>query len=93
MNYAANESWWWKGTTNYTRSNAVVIPIGNCPKYVRLSFGAYYKGTWGEYGSGNWLFWMDDIEIWDGIPGVPQNNPLNITLTTPSGCPYTTTSP
>jgi hypothetical protein len=78
---ATGEGLSYNRTVGRISSNVYYISFpGICDK------GCYDTGT--QY-TRQW----DDIEVWDGIPGEPFNYPPNITLTTPSGCPYTTYTP
>jgi len=59
----------WKDSTEYTESNAV-YSMENAVQtedFNRLAVltPCYYKGPV----EGNWVFWLDDIEVWDRIPG------------------------
>lgn len=47
-------------TALYTRDN-----IAQDLPWSHIYFGNYYKGEC----SGNWTFWVDDIDVWNGMPG------------------------
>ena len=88
INYSANEIMWWKNASSYTRSNAAVDKISEAAgPYRRVSLGAYYKSRWPDAPQ-NWTFYVDDVEIWDGIP-----SSSNSTNTSTSSTSSTTTNP
>lgn len=58
------------GTVLYTRTAIAQDLI-----WSHFYFGNYYKGEC----SGNWQFWVDDIEVWDGIPD--EESPSTPTIT------------
>ncbi len=64
----------WRDQTSYTAETALYTRADLAQDLVwsHFYFGNYYKGEC----SGNWQFWVDDIEVWNGLPdGTPPSTP------------------
>jgi hypothetical protein len=79
---SANGTWacWVDGKGTYTQQNASAYytNVRMQGLWETLVFGQYYKGG----AIGNYTWWIDDIEVWDGLPsgtstggGSTVNNP------------------
>ncbi|MEW6444157.1 MAG: hypothetical protein AB1640_24705 [bacterium] len=70
INYSQKRLIFWRNAQSYTESDAsaVVIPFQFVNKYNRILLGAYYKQWNPSTGRTGSTFWMDDVEVWNGIP-------------------------
>ncbi|OFZ39779.1 MAG: hypothetical protein A2504_12365 [Bdellovibrionales bacterium RIFOXYD12_FULL_39_22] len=68
INYSENELYFWKNAAHYNLTDPSFhsIPVNWQHKYSRFISPIYYKREITDGGSS--LFWVDDFEIWDGIP-------------------------
>lgn len=89
LDYTNGNIMWWRDASEYTAATATSVcdysSIGG--PYPRVSLGGYFKSHWPD-GPQYWEFWLDNVEIWDGIPGVPSNDPPSVNLSTQ--CPVNT---
>jgi hypothetical protein len=72
---AANGTWacWIDGKGTYTQQNASAYysNVKMQALWQTLFFGNFFKGG----ALGNYTWWIDDIEVWDGMPsGTPPNS-------------------
>ncbi|MEW6442072.1 MAG: hypothetical protein AB1640_14140 [bacterium] len=70
IDYAQNRMIYWRNPKKYTKRDrsAVEVSFKFGKKYNRVILGAYYKNWKPAAGRDGWTFWMDDIEVWSGIP-------------------------
>jgi hypothetical protein len=74
INYASNKLYFWKNAKSYTKNDSSFksLNVSWQGKYNKVVLPIYYKRSIEDGGS--YLFWLDDIEIWNGIPDGPLPN-------------------